>query len=139
MSQYTVAALCMQTIVLSHHCAQKHSGKMGNRNKCSNFKVLKLWHFVKILGNLLSRYPWNKNRPFCLLALHSVSSDSNSLKIKLPLSQHYTTLPWLPTPPLLQSFLLYRLVIVCICADVMTIPRSQRENRGIVKWKWKEK
>lgn len=84
--------------------------------------------------------PEIKASPFDSLALHSVSSDSNSQKIKLALS-----LITLPSPAYQHlhycrnPFFTEELMIVCIGSDVRTIPTSLRENRGIVEWKRKEK
>lgn len=109
-------------------CAQKLSEKIWNRNKCSNAKKKE----KKKMSTMFYLYPWNKSKSFFVsLALYSASNGSISLKIKhfTIIKHHYTSLPGLPTtPPLLQKFLLYR------GAHVMTIPSSQRKNRGIAAW-----
>lgn len=93
--------------------------------------------------NWVPRYlyiPEIKASPSVSLALHSVSSDSNSQKIKLALS--LITLPSLAYQHLYycrNPFFTEELMIVCIGSDVMTIPTSLRVNRGIVEWKGKEK
>lgn len=132
----SVAALWRQTIVIPHHCAQKHSGKMGNRNKCSNFKALKLWHLVKKWVTCFLYIPEIKASPFVSLALHwlKFSKNQTSTFPTLHCPPRATNTPATAEIPSLQKSL-------WLCASVLLMwwQFPEVKERGIAEWKWKEK